>query len=177
VFSQKVALELPSGIVTGACTSSVAPFSMRILCAQRSYSRTTSGSANSDVFSHLIQLIIQDAYQKNPKPLPVIVFLHTVHEISKSGAQGACLKYRPQYIPVREHRSGHTDSFPPPSSWLDGRRNRRPKKIIASPTLLKRDFSPTSCTGSSRLKRTAGLGVARARASQCKPLAFPGART
>jgi hypothetical protein len=39
----------------------------------------TSDEAGEHAFRRLIRLIIRDAYRKNPKPLPVIVFLHSDH--------------------------------------------------------------------------------------------------
>ena len=40
---------------------------------------SASDEAGEQAFRKLIRLIIRDAYQKNPKPLPVIVFLHGDH--------------------------------------------------------------------------------------------------
>lgn len=39
----------------------------------------STDEAGEQAFRKLIRLIIRDAYQKNPKPLPVIVFLHGDH--------------------------------------------------------------------------------------------------
>ena len=40
---------------------------------------SASDEAGEQAFRKLIRLIIRDAYQRNPRPLPVIVFLHGDH--------------------------------------------------------------------------------------------------
>ncbi len=40
---------------------------------------SASDQVGEDTFRKMIRLIIQDAYRRNPKPLPVIVFLHGDH--------------------------------------------------------------------------------------------------